>query len=354
MLPRMLAVVPVYNGQPPVVVATVKSILKQDYPELRIVIIDDHSEEPLHKLLLDEFSNFPKVTVLRNDENLGFAENLNKGLTLVRDETYLFVLEQDCELLSTNYISRALNHFTDERVGVVSGENLLPPLKELSLTKKVFVNHLCEDVHDDTVVEVGFSLLKADIFRTDLLKKIGGFESSAKWKFASEEHIVSYKIRSLGYKIIKDSNLRFRAYFARQESLWQNLHKEALYGRGLGWALARMQSDLKTGESKQLKSKKNSRIVEAQYVFITIISLFIALFSLLLALILVCLSSSILLAYLVRKMSVCGTAEEKLLFILTGFLRSWVYIPSFFFGYLYGLVLRLKERNRTFLQGSSL
>ena len=77
---------------------------------------------------------------------MGFANTLNKALQLVNDEKYFFVLEHDCELLSPNYITRALEHFASEGVGAVCGENVLPSAEELSSIKRIFVNHLSEDV----------------------------------------------------------------------------------------------------------------------------------------------------------------------------------------------------------------
>lgn len=340
----VLAIVPVYNGNPSVVITAVKSILSQNYRYLRIVVIDDCSEALIYPLLSKEFSCYSQVTLLRNNKNIGFAQTLNKALELVTDEVYLLVLEQDCELVNVDYVAKALKYFHDDSVGVVSGENLLPPDTELSLVKRIFVKHLCEDVHDVSVVEVGFSLLKADVFRIDVLKEVGGFESSAKWKFASEEHLISYKIRSSGYKIIKDSSLRFRGYWGRQEKLWQNLRKEAIYGRGLGWAWARMQSDLEIGDSAQLKSKRFSRIIQMQYVLLSVFSVFLFLYSPLMSLTLLSLTSLVQLVYLIRRASIFSHVKEKLLFITTGFLRSWVYIPNFFFGILYGFMFKCKKK----------
>jgi hypothetical protein len=216
--------------------------------------------------------------------------------------------------------------------------------------KKIFVHHLCEDVYDTGIVETGFTLLKADVFRVDVLRKIGGFESSSEWKLAGEEHIISYKIRSLGYKIIKDSNLKFTAHWDGQEKLRQNLRKEAIYGRGLGWALARTKSDLDVGGSKQLKRKRLNRLIQVQYVFLTVLSTLLfglgAVFSynLLIPLTLLSLTTLIQLGYLCHHASALSGAKERLLFIATGFLRSWVYIPNFFFGYFYGFISDIKEK----------
>jgi hypothetical protein len=216
------------------------------------------------------------------------------------------------------------------------------------------VHHLCEDVYDNGIVETGFTLLKADVFRVDVLRKIGGFESSSEWKLAGEEHIISYKIRSLGYKIIKDSNLKFTAHWDGQEKLRQNLRKEAIYGRGLGWALARTKSDLEVGESKQLRSKRINRLVQLQYVLLTVLSALLfgarALFTynLLIPLTLLFFATLIQLGYLWYRALIFSGAKMRLLFIGTGFLRGWIYIPNFFLGFLYGFMNRRKEKITSF------
>jgi len=211
----------------------------------------------------------------------------------------------------------------------------LPPLDEMTRIKRIFVSHLNEDIHDSTIHKVGFLLLKADAFRVRVLQEVGGFQSAGQWKFACEEHIISYKIRSHGYSIIKDPKLQFKGYWGGQDSLQQNLRKEALYGRGLGCAYAGKKSDLNTGKSFQLKAKKMSRLLQLQYVFLTVLSIPLLFFNALLAVFLLTTSFLIYFAYLVRGSLVL--AKDKFLFIVTGYLRAWVYIPNFCLGLIYGL-----------------
>ncbi len=343
MNPKVLAVVPVYKGEPTVVVRAIRSLLSQDYPYLRIIILDDDSKGDLFKTLQNALCSFSQITWIKNESNIGFANTLNKALSLVVDETFFLVLEQDCELSTENYLTAAIKHFDDPHVGVVCGENTPPPTEDLTIIKRVFVRHFCEDELDSGIVEAGFSLLKADVFRTYALQMIKGFESAASWKFACEEHMVSYKLKSLGYKIVKDSQLKFRTYSDGQENLRQNLKKEALYGRGLGWALARKQSNLDVGKSEQLKSKKIGRIIQTLHVTISVLSLFVFFLSPLIASAIMLSGTIVLVAYLVGRMSVLQNMKEKVLFLVTGFMRSWVYVPSFMFGFFYGLVLRFRK-----------
>jgi len=343
-MPTVLAVVPVYNGHQ-FALKAINSLLSQNYPGLRIAVIDDCSEDNSMTLLSNELPHSPQITVIRNEENIGLAQTLNKALELVTDEEFLLVLEQDCELLDDDYVARAFQHLvSNDDVVAVSGENVLPDSKKFSRMKRIFVHHLCEDVHDEDVVEVGFSLLKADLLRVDVLKRVGGFESSSKWKLASEEHLVSYKIRSQGYRIIKDPSLKFAAYWDGQEKLGENLRKEAAYGRGLGWAFAATKSDLEVGKSKQLRSKKISRAFETQYVLLTIFSLFLFLYNLLIPLALLSLATLLQLGHLYYRARSLSGVTERILFIGTGFLRAWVYVSNFCLGTLYGLASKLRGK----------
>lgn len=347
-LPKVLAVVPMYNGEQ-FAIRAIKSLLSQNYPNLSIIVIDDSSENDPTSLILEEFSGFPQITILRNKNNIGLAQTLNRALELVTDEEFLLVLEQDCELLTDDYVMEASRQLRHNDVALVTGEDILPEGRELSLMKRIFVHHLCEDVYDTGIVETGFTLLKADVFRVDVLRKIGGFESSSEWKLAGEEHIISYKIRSLGYKIVKDSNLKFTAHWDGQEKLGQNLRKEAIYGRGLGWALARTKSDVDVGGSRQLKRKRLNRLIQAQYVFLTVLSVLLfglrAVFSysLLIPLSLFSLATLIEFSYSCLSMRALSSAKERLLYVGTGFLSAWVYIPNLCFGYLYGSSGRRKK-----------
>jgi glycosyltransferase involved in cell wall biosynthesis len=349
MMPKVLAVVPVYNGKQ-FAIRAIRSLLSQEYPNLGIVVIDDSSEDDPTSSILEEFSGFPQITMLRNNNNVGLAQTLNRALELVTDEEFLLVLEQDCELLTDDYVTEASKQLRRNDVALVTGEDILPEGRGLPLMKKIFVHHLCEDVYDTGIVETGFTLLKADVFRVEVLRKIGGFESSSEWKLAGEEHIISYKIRSLGYKIIKDSNLKFTAHWDGQEKLRQNLRKEAIYGRGLGWALARTKSDLDVGGSRQLKRKRLNRLVQVQYVVLTVLSALLfglgAVFSysLLIPLSLLSLATMIMLGYSCHNASVFKGTKERSLFIVIGFLTSWVYIPNFCLGFLYGFSRNIKEK----------
>jgi len=58
----------------------VNSVLKSDYNDFKICIIDNDSEVSEYNKLCQEFQNSPHVKVVRTDKNLGYAGGVNYGL----------------------------------------------------------------------------------------------------------------------------------------------------------------------------------------------------------------------------------------------------------------------------------
>ena len=82
--------------------------------------------------------------------------------------------------------------------------------------------------------EVTFSEGKCDIYRKDLLLKVGSFPTS--YRIAGEDLIVSYRLRKImGYKIIKCYDLAVvQRFTGSAESFGGNLRKEFLFGKVMG------------------------------------------------------------------------------------------------------------------------
>jgi cellulose synthase/poly-beta-1,6-N-acetylglucosamine synthase-like glycosyltransferase/peptidoglycan/xylan/chitin deacetylase (PgdA/CDA1 family)/spore germination protein YaaH len=118
--PRVAVLIPAYNEEP-VIVRTIKSVLQSDYPNIRVIVIDDGSSDrtfEVARLAYPEEIAAGRLTVLTKP-NAGKAEALNFGLNYVEEEIYVGI-DADT-VIAGDAVSRLVCHFADARVGAVAG-----------------------------------------------------------------------------------------------------------------------------------------------------------------------------------------------------------------------------------------
>ncbi len=81
--PLVSVVLPVHDGES-YLAAAMQSILRQTYPRLELIVIDDGSTDS-SATIAASFED-PRVVLVRNGRNLGLVPTLNKGLDLARGE----------------------------------------------------------------------------------------------------------------------------------------------------------------------------------------------------------------------------------------------------------------------------
>lgn len=81
--PKVTVLMPVYNALPFLRTA-IDSILGQTFAEFELLLVDDGSTDGSAELI-DSYHD-RRLVVIRNEQNLGLSETLNKGLQLARGE----------------------------------------------------------------------------------------------------------------------------------------------------------------------------------------------------------------------------------------------------------------------------
>lgn len=116
-------VIPTYNG---------KALLGKNLPPLlaavanhsapvEVIVVDDASSDETIQFLKE---SFPQVIVLRNHENLGFAETMNLGISTAKNEIVL-ALNNDI-LVGNDLFAHALDWFEDPAVFSVTPDMIDP------------------------------------------------------------------------------------------------------------------------------------------------------------------------------------------------------------------------------------
>jgi GT2 family glycosyltransferase len=83
-----------YNGRD-LLETYLPSVLALDYDSCRVVVVDNDSSDGSVPFLREEF---PEVTVVENDRNLGFARGNNVGASAAGDADYLWFLNTDTKV----------------------------------------------------------------------------------------------------------------------------------------------------------------------------------------------------------------------------------------------------------------
>ena len=74
--PKVVAVIVNFNGGE-VVLETIESLKKSDYPEIEVIVVDNNSSDSSVNKIAAEY---PDVILIRNEKNLGFAKGCNLGV----------------------------------------------------------------------------------------------------------------------------------------------------------------------------------------------------------------------------------------------------------------------------------
>jgi len=86
----------------------VESALAQDYPNLEVVVSDNHSTDPIQEVMA-RYTSDPRVKYFRNETNLGMIGNFRKALYEYSTGDYALHLDGDDYFTDPGYIRTAMD-----------------------------------------------------------------------------------------------------------------------------------------------------------------------------------------------------------------------------------------------------
>lgn len=118
MQPRVSVVVTCYNyGR--FVAEAVDSLLGQTFQELEVIVVDDASPDNSRAVLLERYSDNPRVKLILHEQNQGHIRSYNEGLAMAQGE-FMGVLAADDFCLRPDAVARQVAVFdAHPRVGFV-------------------------------------------------------------------------------------------------------------------------------------------------------------------------------------------------------------------------------------------
>jgi cellulose synthase/poly-beta-1,6-N-acetylglucosamine synthase-like glycosyltransferase/spore germination protein YaaH/peptidoglycan/xylan/chitin deacetylase (PgdA/CDA1 family) len=119
--PHVAVLIPAYNEEK-VIERTVRAALNSDYPNLRVIVIDDGSLDRTLEVARSEFSREAakgRVLILTK-RNSGKADALNYGIEHIGDAELFVGIDADT-IIAPDAISRLVPHFINPKVGAIAG-----------------------------------------------------------------------------------------------------------------------------------------------------------------------------------------------------------------------------------------
>jgi cellulose synthase/poly-beta-1,6-N-acetylglucosamine synthase-like glycosyltransferase/peptidoglycan/xylan/chitin deacetylase (PgdA/CDA1 family)/spore germination protein YaaH len=247
--PRVAVLIPAYNEEK-VIVRTVQAVLASNYPDMRVIVIDDGSSDrtlEVARTAFDREQTSGQVLILTKP-NSGKAEALNFGLEHLRDEEVFVGIDADT-VIAYDAISRLVPYFLDPRVAAVAGNakvgnrvNLWTRWQALEyITSQNFERRALNTLGAVSVVPGAIGA-----WRTSAVREAGGYHTDT----VAEDADLTMALLQRGYRVqyqdlalayteapVNANGLmrqRFRWSFGILQSVWK--HRAAFGRKGvLGW-----------------------------------------------------------------------------------------------------------------------
>jgi peptidoglycan-N-acetylglucosamine deacetylase len=206
--PGVAVLVPSYNEEK-VIVRTIRSVLNSDYENIRVIVIDDGSNDRTAEVAREAYEaeiRARRVTVLEKP-NGGKAAALNFALNLIDEEFYVGI-DADT-VIAADAISKLMPHFEDPEIGAVAGNakvgnrvNLWTRWQALEyITSQNFERRALDLFHVVTVVPGAIGA-----WRTDAVKKAGCYPVNT----VAEDADLTMSLLEQGFKVVyEDRSLAF-------------------------------------------------------------------------------------------------------------------------------------------------
>ncbi|HEY3974323.1 MAG TPA: polysaccharide deacetylase family protein, partial [Candidatus Sulfotelmatobacter sp.] len=207
--PKVAVLIPAYNEEK-VIERTVRAALNSNYPNLRVIVIDDGSKDRTLEVARRTFSAETaagKVLIL-GKPNSGKAEALNYGIEHIGDAEIFVGIDADT-IIAPDAISRLVPHFINPKVGAMAGNakvgnrvNLWTRWQALEyITSQNFERRALDLFNVVTVIPGAIGG-----WRTEAVRHGGGYPINT----VAEDADLTMNLLEQGYKVIyEDQALAF-------------------------------------------------------------------------------------------------------------------------------------------------
>lgn len=215
---KVSVILPTYNRKEDLR-RLIDSILKQDYKNIEVIVIDNNSSDGTKDMVLKEYPGF---ILLCNETNTGICQPKNQGAVKSRGE-YLWLLDSDTVVVHNDCLSRMVKIINSEKdIGSVGGTVYFSDDgSEKMMLPKDGVFNIIDDWDSQLFDSVDCDYLFANLFmRKELLFELGGV--AEEYFFFMEDNDLGLRIRRKGLRNIASRSTIVRHPFRQPPSGFKN------------------------------------------------------------------------------------------------------------------------------------
>jgi len=190
-MPKVSVILPAYNAEKYIKEA-VDSILSQTFRDFELIVINDCSKDSTEKILLSYTD--PRLVYVKNEQNLGVAGTLNKGLKLAKGQ-YIARMDADDISLPQRFEKQVAYLDSHENTAVLG--TALERFGEGMPSQTRYFSQDPEQMKIDLFFSCGLAH-PSIMMRADVIRKLGGYdlefeglEDYELWCRAAREYQVS-------------------------------------------------------------------------------------------------------------------------------------------------------------------
>jgi biofilm PGA synthesis N-glycosyltransferase PgaC len=178
---------------------TVNHVVNLDYPKekLEIIIINDGSTDKTAGIIKKLLKKYKNLKFLNNEENIGKAESLNRGIKIAKGE--LVAVTDSDSFPSEDSLKKMTGFFEDSEMGAVTSFVTVRNQEKNYLTRTQAIEYIILGWTRklfDFINSVFVTNGPLSIYRKEYLLKVGGFDKNT----VTEDIDITWNLLSNGYK----------------------------------------------------------------------------------------------------------------------------------------------------------
>ncbi|USN53332.1 MAG: glycosyltransferase [Candidatus Nomurabacteria bacterium] len=203
--PKVSVIIPTLN-RPEIVLALVKDLLQEDYPDYEIVVVD--SSAVVNTALQSMVAEHPKKVQYHHVEAKGTCHSRNVGVEHANGSIFLF-LDDDTEVRDPLLLQKHVVNYADPEIGGVGGrvEDRNTQLNKEQSGRACWVDETGRVYANATGherVEINAPRGGHMSFRAEAVHQAGGFDTQFVGNAMREETDFSLRVVKAGWKLVFD------------------------------------------------------------------------------------------------------------------------------------------------------